>query len=111
MKTNNKNIFCVLVITFFFLIFSCDKLVEVDAPHNELTTDQVFQEVQTANAALENLYFQLWNNALISGGGYGMSAVLGSYTDDLDCFNSGTGGSLDIYLNQVLPTNPLVEKF
>lgn len=91
---------------------SCEKLTETDWPNNQISTPQVFDDVQTANAALAGLYGGLWNSSLLAGGGDGMGAVLGAYTDDLICYYpTNSNGTLDLYNNQQLPTNPMVEKF
>ncbi|WP_262890817.1 RagB/SusD family nutrient uptake outer membrane protein [Sphingobacterium mizutaii] len=43
-------------------LFSCSKLIEVDIPKNQLTTDMVFSDSLSAISALNNLYFTLANN-------------------------------------------------
>jgi hypothetical protein len=88
------------------LITSCEKLVEVNYPDNQLGTAQVFKDVNIANAALGNLYFELGNSSIIKGGSYfGAGCLLGSYADDLDNFHYDLNGSVDIYQNQVQTTN------
>ena len=41
------------------MLTGCDKLVEVDYPSSQIGTEQVFADVQTANAALTGLYVSL----------------------------------------------------
>ncbi len=43
-------------------LFSCSKLIEVDIPKNQLTTEMVFSDSLSAISALNNLYFTLANN-------------------------------------------------
>ncbi|MBW8360014.1 MAG: RagB/SusD family nutrient uptake outer membrane protein [Weeksellaceae bacterium] len=108
---NLKNTLTALTAALLLGLFSCEKLIETDWPNNQISTVQVFEDVQTANAALAGLYGGLWNSSPLSGGSDGMGAVLGTYTDDLKCYYpTSSNGILDIYLNQQLPTNLMVEK-
>lgn len=89
---------------------SCEKMIEVDMPDNQINTEQVFQDVQTANAALAGLYAGLWDNSPISGDQSGK--LLGSYTDDLTSFAvTGTNGVYDVYINQQVDTNTAVYSY
>src|SRR5665648_136934 len=91
------------------LLFSCENLVEVSNPTNQLGTSQVFEDVQTANAALAGLYGGLRDQSVIAGAGYdAIGTLAASYTDDLDCFNNDQNGVLDIYQNQQQETNTVI---
>jgi len=91
------------------LLVSCEALVEVDDPTNQLGTTQVFEDVQTADAALAGLYAGLRDRSVITGGSYvGIGPLAGSYADDLDCYNNSQG-LMDIYQNQLLETNTTIE--
>ncbi|REC60485.1 RagB/SusD family nutrient uptake outer membrane protein [Chryseobacterium pennae] len=101
----------------FILLFllltavSCEKLVEADDPDSQIGTEQVFEDLQSANAALSGLYSGLFTSSLISGGSDGTGALLGTYTDDLDCYYvNNNSGALELYQNQQIPTNPMIEK-
>lgn len=88
---------------------SCQKLIEIDFPNNQLPIDLVFEDEQTADAALAGLYGNLWDASLISGGSDGMGTTLGIYTDDLSTvFASTNNGIEDIHRNVLLPTNSSV---
>ena len=76
------------------LLTACEDLIEVKHPNNQLGTPQVFEDVQTANAALGSLYAALRDVSVLSEG-----ALLGSYADDLDCYRQGVNGIMDIYQN------------
>lgn len=90
-------------------IMSCEKLIETDFPNNQLATELVFEDEQTAEAALAGLYSGLWNNSIISGTADGSGLVLGTYTDDITCVSTtGSNGIVDIYNNQQLDTNTSV---
>ncbi len=109
---NLTNTFTACVSALLLCTASCEKLTETDWPNNQISTVQVFEDIQTANAALAGLYAGLWNSSPLSGGLDGMGAVLGAYTDDLKCYYPTTSsGIMDLHNNQQLPTNPMVEKF
>lgn len=104
-KTGNiYTLFCLGLM----ILSGCEDLVEVDYPSNQLGTIQVFEDVQIANSALAGLYADLRDQSIITGGSYyGTNALSGSYTDDLDCYNT-TQGLMDIYQNQQQPTNTFI---
>ncbi|WP_336703172.1 RagB/SusD family nutrient uptake outer membrane protein [Chryseobacterium indologenes] len=118
MKNSNINInqyrrvvrFCRnmgMVLLFFVLLFSCEKLLEVETPSNQIGKDKVFEDVQTANAALAGLYAGLRDNSPLSGESLG--PLLGVYTDDLDSYVlTDTNGVLVLYHNQQTDTNSTV---
>jgi len=92
------------------LLVGCENLLEVDTPSDQLDTDQVFENVQTANAALVGLYANIWDNSPLSGGSQGSGVLLGSYTDDLVCYYSSgeSSGALDLYNNLQIQSNSTV---
>jgi hypothetical protein len=88
---------------------SCEKLVEVDYPSNQIGTTQVFDDINTANAALGSLYAGLRDKSIISGNNYGAGGpLLATYADELDCYYNDQNGYLDIYHNQLHETNTVV---
>ncbi|KPH14798.1 RagB/SusD family nutrient uptake outer membrane protein [Chryseobacterium sp. ERMR1:04] len=109
MKTSIiRYIFFFMAVQFFCT--SCEKLIEVQMPDNQINTKQVFEDVQTANAALAGLYAGLWDNSPLSGDQSGK--LLGSYTDDLNCYAvTATNGAYDIYINQQVDTNTAIYSY
>lgn len=104
MKSFYKIIPFFLVLASQNLFVSCENLIDVEIPSNQVGSSQVFEDAQTANAALAGLYASLFNNSVLSGEGLGI--LLGSYTDDLDGYLVGsTNGAMDIYRNQQLASN------
>ncbi len=100
-------LFCVSLLFFA----SCDKLVEVDAPNDQIGTTQVFEDLNTANAALASLYANLRDYSIISGTINGAGALLSIYTDDLDWYSADQNDQnsyWDIYQNQQTETNTVI---
>ncbi|MBO9676352.1 MAG: RagB/SusD family nutrient uptake outer membrane protein [Sphingobacteriaceae bacterium] len=88
-------------------ITSCEKLVDVDVPNNQITTEIVFQDTQTANAVMAGLYAGIRDNSILAGDKLGPH--LGVYTDDLDFYGqTATNGILELYQNQQTDTNSLI---
>jgi hypothetical protein len=103
MKTY-KIIIITIILQLLKTTISCEKLVEVEIPNNQITTGQVFEDVQTANAALAGLYARLYESSPIAGDQSG--PTLGSYTDDLNSYStSSVNGRYDIFQNQQISTN------
>ncbi|TXF78847.1 RagB/SusD family nutrient uptake outer membrane protein [Chryseobacterium sp.] len=94
----------------FTLLSSCEDLVEVNEPINQISTGQVFESVSTADAALSNLYAEMQAYSLISGGSPGAGAELGAYADDLYGYGVATQNSdFDIFSNTQLPSNTRIK--
>jgi starch-binding outer membrane protein, SusD/RagB family len=100
-----KKLHTLLFLCLLFLI-SCEDLVDINYPTDQIGTAQVFEDVQTANSALAGLYAVLRDQSIITNGSYdGTGALLASYTDDLDCYLNDQNGVMDIYQNQQQQTN------
>jgi len=99
-----------ILFLWLLLFASCEKLVEVDYPSNQVGTTQVFEDINTANAALAGLCAAIRDQSIITGGSYyGADPLLSSYTDDLDCYFNDQNGVADLYQNQQQATNTKIE--
>jgi hypothetical protein len=96
---NGGAIFLLLAI----FLQGCKKFVEVPLPKNEVQAETVFNNEQTANAALAGLYSQLQSTTLsISNGGVTIYAGLAA--DEI--YNTSPSTDLDpFYGNAIPPTN------
>ncbi|SIS70246.1 SusD family protein [Chryseobacterium ureilyticum] len=103
-----KNI--AVICTVISITGSCENMLEADPPSNQLDAGQVFENVQTADAALAGLYANIWDNSPLSGGPQGSGALLGSYTDDLVCYYASgeSSGALDLHHNLQIASNSTV---
>lgn len=110
MKTTTiKQIICAFSLSLLLAAFSCEKWIETDFPNNQLPTELVFEDEQTAEAALAGLYSSLWSNSLLSGGVEGFGLLGGLYTDDISTvYTPGINGVSDIYYNAQIPNNSVV---
>src|SRR5690606_17481856 len=62
--------------------------VSVDLPQSQLVRESVFAEKATAEAALADIYAQLRDYGILTGGSSGMGTMLGLYTDELDFYGN-----------------------
>ena len=89
---------------------SCERMLEVDMPTNQIGSEQIFENVQTANAALSGLYAGLYDNSPLSGSETGR--ILGLYTDDLNFYPAtSNNGTLEIFQNMLIDSNLLVNTY
>lgn len=100
----------ILTITILLCYGSCEKLVEVDLPINQLTTSQVFESSGTAEGALSALYAEMQSFSVIAGGSTGTGGLLGSYADDLDGYDIySNNASMDVFNNIQNPSNTTIK--
>ncbi|MFH6963721.1 RagB/SusD family nutrient uptake outer membrane protein [Flavobacterium plurextorum] len=90
------------------LLYGCDSFVEVDLPTSQLTGNTIFDDKNTANAALANIYAQIRDNGLMTGKSNGISNLLGNYTDELTFYGADGNSAKDFYNNTVIPSNTTV---
>jgi len=110
MKKINQSHCYFIIILLTILFQSCEEWIEPDFPDSQLGTVQVFEDVQTARAAIAGLCASLRDHSVISGNAIGTGALLGSYTDDLTCFYEDNNGYTDLYQNQQLATNTTIAR-
>lgn len=95
---HNKHFYILMGFLLLFSMISCEKLIEVELPSNQIASDQVFVDVQTADAVLAGLYSGLRDSSPFAGDQSGR--VLGLYTDDLDFYSTtATNGLPEIANN------------
>jgi len=87
---------------------SCEELIETDYPTNQIGTDQVFENANTAYSALNHLYSEIRNSSFFSGTEIGAGILFGIYTDELDCYLNDQNGLRDLSLNQTISSNSVV---
>ena len=107
-----KTTYIVLPKIFYLLIIglvsSCQSFVEVDLPKSQLTTESVFEDYNTAEAALTNIYTSIRDKGILTGGQLGISNQLGNYADEITCVDNPSKASYNFYRNSLLPTNTYV---
>ncbi|MEN2489041.1 RagB/SusD family nutrient uptake outer membrane protein [Flavobacterium sp. B11] len=124
-KSNRFIMLAVSAVLALIFFNSCDNFVEVDLPKSQLTSNAVFEDAETANAAMAGLYTKLRMNGILAGSATGLSSMLGLYTDEFNYYqpnsvsnlfnNSLTAGTpqvSDIWnqsYNQIYVANSIIE--
>lgn len=106
MKTTKLFIITNLLLLFF--TFSCEEFVSVDVPDTQLSSEQVFTDVSTAESVLTHVYTRLHNSVLVTGDSGGITVLLGHYADELTCFNANLP-ELAFNENQLLESTIVVQ--
>lgn len=101
-----KTIRFIIILIAMTVTASCEKMIEVDIPNDQIDKETVFKDVQTANAALAGLYADVMKSSPIAGGD--LESYLSAYTDELDNHTTVASDSRDIFLNQQIDTNTIV---
>ena len=91
------------------LFMGCESFVEVDLPDDQLYGESVFNEETTATAALNAIYAAYRDNTLLTGKIFGMSYLLGHYSDELTLYTLSLPDVEEFNSNAVLATNTLIE--
>ncbi|MGB2525786.1 MULTISPECIES: RagB/SusD family nutrient uptake outer membrane protein [Flagellimonas] len=68
-------------------INACTDFVEIDPPKNTLVAETVFEDSETVESALANVYVKMRDDGMVSGN-FGLGLLMGSYSDELDYYNS-----------------------
>ncbi len=107
MKTTIKTLLYAGLIGTMSIAVSCEKMIDAEIPANQIASEMVFADAQTAEAALAGIYAGLWSNSPVAGDQ--LSLLLSLYTDDLDFYApSATNGVNEIFRNQLIPSNIVV---
>lgn len=90
-----------LAIIICLLGSSCEKLIEVDLPSDQLNTSDVYKNRSTTEAALLNLYVNIRENSIFTAKTTGSGYLLGTYCDELESFINDD----EIYTNTLTPSS------
>lgn len=90
---------------------SCDSFVEVDLPKSQLIKKAVFEDYQTADAALTDIYSKMRDTGLLTGSALGISHQLGCYADELIWYGTPLNASDYYFTNALLPSNSSVNEY
>ncbi|PCE63023.1 RagB/SusD family nutrient uptake outer membrane protein [Sediminicola luteus] len=100
-----------LLLIAFAPLISCEDFVEVDLPKSQLTGAAVFEDRATATAALMDIYAQLRDDGLLTGGSSGMGNLMGLYADELDFYGDPTQPQALFHNHGILPSDATVASY
>ncbi|MDM1352137.1 RagB/SusD family nutrient uptake outer membrane protein [Myroides marinus] len=87
---------------------SCESMIDVDSPNDQINKTAVFQDIVTAKSALTYLYSRMRDNSLIGKSTDGLSFSLSLYTGELEHYGNLSN---DFYLNTIQASNSTVGKW
>lgn len=90
---------------------ACDNFVDVETPSSQLTGVIVFEDHNTANAAVTDIYAKLRDSGILTGSAIGASVNLGMYADELLYYGTADENASHIFNNSLLATNPTARQF
>lgn len=96
-----------LIALLIICCFACESFTEVDTPQSQLTTPAVFENANTADAAMADIYARLREDGMVTGTLGGLSSLMGNYTDEMQY----TGSNIEIaqFTNHtIVPSNSLI---
>lgn len=101
-----KYLLSVCVVLFTGATFTaCDDLVEVDLPGHRMVSESVFENEQTAIAALNGIYYELFNKGYSSGDSYSITYLCGLASDELAQRTSSYEHGRGFWENYITPDN------
>ncbi|WP_291127590.1 RagB/SusD family nutrient uptake outer membrane protein [Flavobacterium sp. UBA7682] len=106
MKTQIYN--SIMAILLLCSSFSCSDFTEVDTPQSQLTTPDVYQNVETAEAAVSDIYAHIRELGMVSGTLGGVSVLLSCYTDEMQ-FTAQNPEITQFYDHTMVPSNGLLK--
>lgn len=109
MKTFHYKIYLLLLpIASLSLLYACANYTDVDLPASQLTSEKVFEDKSTANAAMVDIYSKIRDSGLLTGYRSGFCSQLGLYADELQYYSSSGSGQANFYNNSLLATHPQI---
>ncbi|MFM9402726.1 RagB/SusD family nutrient uptake outer membrane protein [Myroides odoratimimus] len=100
-KLKNVGLFLAIIV----LLQSCEKIIEIDLPNDQVNTENVFKDQRSATAALTNLYINLRETSIYGGISQVIGTSLGLYTDEIEpVFVFPESENLFLFNNTLDPT-------
>lgn len=90
------------------VLFGCEDYLEAEDPVGQLSTEAVYEDENTATAAVTSLYAILRDDVIITGNPTGMGGVMGLYSDELDYYGTPGEGLENFYSHQIIASNSTI---
>lgn len=103
----NKRVHLIALFLSYF-VFSCESFVEVEQPKSQLQSNAVFEDYNTATAALTDIYSNIRDKGIVTGSAFGISNTAGCYADEITSTQTPSNSSVPFYNNTLLPSNTTI---
>lgn len=94
-----------LTVMLLLSLIGCEDFIEPDMPTTQTSSAQVFDDVATADAAMQENYIRLRDRVLLTGNANGVGALMALYTDELQNWKLSSTDAQSFYTNTVFPQN------
>ena len=85
-----------------FQLQSCESIVDVNSPDNQINKDNIFKDLSTTKSALTHLYIKVRDTPMFNKSNTGISYSLDLYTDNLQFLGVSQN---NFYLNSIEASN------
>ncbi|MGB3345422.1 MAG: RagB/SusD family nutrient uptake outer membrane protein [Aequorivita sp.] len=92
------------------LFGGCEDYLEVDEPVGQIATATVFNDENTATAAITSLYGMLRDRVILTGNSNGIGSLMGLYSDELDYYGAPGESMEHFYNHQILASDLRVKE-
>jgi len=100
----------VVVACLVYVFASCESFTEVELPKDQLTTNAVFEDKATADAAMLSFFAKMRDIGLFSGSQSGSAPYyLANYADEMDFYGDALGATTFFYNNALIAANTEVK--
>lgn len=108
-KQNRSKTLLIWMVLLSFQLTSCEEFLDVKSPINQIPDYEVFEDKETATAAVTTLYAKLRDNVLLTGNSSGLGVMLGLYADELDFSGMPYNPAYNFYTHQIIASDTGVE--
>lgn len=95
--------------TLILCLCSCEDFLEPETPLGQIEQTYVFNDENTAIAAVTSMYGKMRGQGFISGGPSGSGYIFGLYADEIDYYWLPGFPVEAVYLHQILPSNSTIQ--
>ncbi|QLE01991.1 RagB/SusD family nutrient uptake outer membrane protein [Galbibacter sp. BG1] len=95
----------IVAITIYCCLFSCEDFVEVDVPNSKIVSETVFNNDETAIAAMKGIYNELYRASFSRGDRTSVTVLSGLSSDNLEVIGTNNLSELEFGQNEILPSN------
>ncbi len=88
--------------------FGCEDYLEAEDPVGQLSTEAVYENENTATAAITSLYAILRDEVILTGNPTGIGGIMGLYSDELDYYGQPGESLENFYRHQTIASNPTI---
>lgn len=100
-----KKSFTFAAIMLLLVFCGCEDYLEVDEPVGQIHSATVFNDENTATAAITSLYAMLRDRVILTGNSNGIGSLMGLYSDELDYYGPPGESMEHFYNHQILASD------